>query len=76
MRKLLRKLRALWSALDVVEWPCYYCQHVNQTPVLLWQTVKYRLICEHCNYALSYPTHIEPHDPLVAPLRDNPPRIA
>ncbi len=62
-------LRALRRLLTLVPWACNYCQQPNETPLLLWNTVKYHLYCQRCGYAQNYPDYIrlldpEPRDPL------------
>ncbi len=56
-------LRALRRLLTLVPWPCNYCRHGNETPLLLWNTVKYRLLCEKCGYVQNYPDYIRLLDP-------------
>lgn len=58
---------ALLKLLTLIPWTCHYCQHRQYCSALLWQTVKYTLICERCSYQLSYPTHIRPQDPTPTP---------
>jgi hypothetical protein len=62
------RLRAIWRLTAVIRWPCAYCKHPNVTSGLVWQDVKYRLICEECSYMQSYPDHVKDYDP-VPPAR-------
>ncbi len=65
---ILTKLRVLWDALNMVEWPCDHCHVKNYTSMLVWHSVKFRLICRECSFSQHYPAHISKFDP--APPRD------
>lgn len=63
MRRFFNRFRALWVALDVVPWRCGGCQTPHYTPMLLWDQLKYRLICRRCGNMQDYPRHIVNVDP-------------
>ena len=60
---VLRLLRRLWSLLTAVSWRCEACHTINETSDLLWDTMKYALICTACGYQQHYPQWIRPIDP-------------
>jgi hypothetical protein len=64
---MITKVRVAWRQwrriLESYQWTCYHCRHANETPVLLWQSLKYYLICRYCRYMQSYPDHIRQQDP-------------
>lgn len=58
-----KELQRLHRLLEVVEWPCSYCETLNETSLLLWNTVKVVLICRECANVQNYPQHIVKFDP-------------
>jgi hypothetical protein len=60
---VIARLRALWQALEIIPWTCARCHARQGTPRLLWDTVKYALICRQCRYLQNYPEYVRPIDP-------------
>ena len=59
------KLEAsLAPVLNTVKWECSYCQTANETPELLWVSLRYQLICRKCSNMQNYPEHIAKIDPV------------
>lgn len=58
-----KELQRLHRLLEVVEWPCANCETLNETSLLLWNTVKVVLICRECSNVQNYPQHIVQFDP-------------
>lgn len=57
------RLRALWRATELIPWACEHCGGVNETPLILWHTVRVALICRWCRYLQDYPNYIKAIDP-------------
>jgi len=51
------------QALRLVPWACSYCDTPNETPLILWHTVRYSLICRECCCMQNYDRDISPIDP-------------
>jgi hypothetical protein len=63
---VIRRLRALWQLLTLVPWNCEECQAHNETSLVVWDTMKYRLLCRVCCRMQNYPGYIrglDPHPP-------------
>lgn len=58
-----RRLCRLWAVLSTVRWTCAYCRRGNETPDLLWNELRVRLICNHCSRMQDYPNYIRALDP-------------
>lgn len=58
-------LRTLRRLLTVIAWPCEYCGLQNETSFLIWDSVKYSLICvgPSCHKMQAYRGYIETLDP-------------
>lgn len=66
---ILRRLRVLWAALELVPWVCEYCLLPQETSALLWPELRYRLICRRCRKMQNYPGYIQPIDPMAKEFR-------
>lgn len=56
-------LAQVLMALRGIDWPCAYCGAGNTTLDVLWDTVRFTLICRACSNQQSYPDHIRDYDP-------------
>jgi len=64
LRQLRVRLRAFWLLLDGVPWTCEYCRRAQETPKLIWPSLRYQLICTDCENMQNYPAYIRKIDPL------------
>ena len=63
MDRVSKLEQALAGYLNTVKWECYNCQTANETPELLWKSLRFNLICRKCSFTQNYPVHIAPIDP-------------
>ena len=58
-----RRVQRVWRLVEAVEWPCAYCYARSETPILVWNQLRYQLLCARCSYMQNYPDHVAAFDP-------------
>lgn len=62
-QQLRARVQTLEGLTTQIPWPCAYCSGENHTAAVLWDTVKYSLICRDCRSLQDYPNYIRQFDP-------------
>lgn len=60
---ILSALRRLLQATRVIRWPCANCAYENDTPLILFSTLRHQLRCQRCALLQDYKNHIYKFDP-------------